>query len=370
MPPLTSAQLFPIRAIEKDHAMFDGAFVRHFDEQSNWTESKLKGDVPVTLEQYIEHTRLRFIETVKTIPEFKTVDFSRRPIMQHLGFLYTYLSGLHVHTLQEPFEITAERVHTNMKVAAEMKMIPIDHPQNPLSSHPMAKGIQAMVTDIGTGQDTLQWTPFMPMKPDELALAKFLSQPGKNIKEGQRHVADILRQVSPFLAETDNTNIEIRLSDLRAKLSTLLEGKTFLDEPLRAKLMEMIMEDWLATYTGENEKLFTEIETEVKAETGTADIFNHEGVDILEACFEKPLTAKTIAPDMRQKLIKRRPVMESVLATALETKDLVLLKRIGRAYERYFIALNLPFGKLGHLSLAVTSHNETCDIEQYRSVLR
>lgn len=371
----TRGEIF-LNSTGSDHAVFDACLIHAHREFLNWTTAKTPDNLPVTADDLRSHIREKLTAHLKTIPELPGQDYGvRRPLIDNLAFLFTHESAIEFHGQRKPFETVQKSIENNLRLTVESKAIPLVTANNPLIQHGMTKYHDAEIDEGGVRRITK--IPFHPIKDNDRKVLEYLAMPGKPAAAKKERLAAFLRSSCPYLTEIDDGQIEVRLLGLRQKLEDVIGGTPFLNNPMRERLLETIMDDWVTEFSGGDKgaDLFTYVEEEVAEETkddadgAVKNVFNLSQEEVLDLCFRRLLAAPELDADTKQKLIRRRPVMENLLNEAAKSKDTVFLRTVGKVYEMYFQKLGLPFGQLGHLSLAVASQDSRYDADMYRNIL-
>ncbi|MFH0851832.1 MAG: hypothetical protein V1876_03730, partial [Candidatus Peregrinibacteria bacterium] len=340
------------------------------DDKSNWTTSRLRGEVPVTLDHFQYDTQRKLAQHLRQIPALQSQDFSdRRILLQHIAYWFTNLSAKYIHTWQEPVQDMIVAMRSNLHLVTEHKRIALQDEHHPLRRHPMVKFDQFSVDDPSEpGMRKQQYIPYLPAKfPDTLVTA-YIVGPRPKDDGSMAHTMRVLKEVSPFLMELDDRQLDIRLPELRTELRRILQGKLLFTDALRREIISAIAADWDRVYiAGAEMEQFDVISEEVRKETDIADIFSQSPTEQLRVCFSHPF-AGNLTATQRERLRRRRPVLEYLIREAMESNDNMLLNTLYETVREFMTKLHLVFGDVGHLGLL--AYAATCpEPEKFRRVL-
>lgn len=366
------------RTIARDHALFDGALVRVFQEHSNWTESTLQAP-PFTIDHFRQHARRKFAEFLRKVPDeglgkgIARQDYSdRRILLQHLAHCFVRWWGMDIHTFRNDVQDIVRRMRINLFEILKVKKLFVIFENNPLRKHHSVKYEQT--------SEGIQ--PFIRMKEDDVTLTRYLAGPEPHMHGSpaiNQYTLDRLKQVEPFLTEIDETYIRRTLGGLREQLRNALNGKVMQTLELQQSLLRLIADDWETTHASEeNQAALGAIEEEVAAESGVEHIMEEPPATILHHCFSILLSAETIDDAAREKLLRRRPVLEFIMHSSLRRyegeEEAELRERLGLFYKTilpvaraYFQKLDLKVGGLGHLGLVLISHSQDVGLEELQN---
>lgn len=364
------------RTAAGNHDLFDACLVHLFENRSNWTKSKLHGSVPITLGHVRYDTQRKLAAHLQQVPELKQQDLSdRRVILQHIAHWWTILSAQYLHTWQEPVEEMIIALRTNLNVVTQHRKIVLQDEQNPLQTNPM-KGFDTFTEEDPPGSRCLKEkrVSFVPAKPPDALITRYIVGPHPENDRATEHTQTLLQHISPFLMELDLGQVESTLFGLRKQLRSILKGKqSAFSSTLRSAVVEAIIADWNQQYfETDDQSLFSTIAEEVRSEMATYeikvdDIFRSSPSEQLEYCFTRPLAQK-ITLTMRDRLIRRRPVLEYIVQQAMQNKDEPLLNRLYDTMLAMMQKLDLKYGDIGHLGLL--TYAETCqDPELFAKIL-
>jgi|GEM_PF-2189624 len=363
------------RTIALDHALYDGALVKTFGEYSNWTESTLQAP-PFTIEHFRRHTQRKLAESFRQVPDeglgkgIARQDYSeRRILLQHLAHCFVRLWGLDIHTHRSDVQEAVRCLRINLFEIIRGKKLLVIFENNPLRNHHTAKYEQ---TNEGM-------QPAIRMRDDDIALARYIAGPQPHMHGSpaiNQYTLDILRAVEPFLTEIDETHIHRTLLHLRQKLRCALAGQFLQTSELQQKLLQLIADDWDDMHSSEdNAAALSTIEEEMARDTGAEHILDTPSQTILDQCFSVPLAAEQIDDTMRAKLLRRRPILEFLMHSALKRHDgeepTERATRLRFFYDAvlptvrsYFQKLDLRLGDLGHLGLILATHSQSVTTEE------
>lgn len=356
------------QTVARDHALFDGCLVRLCDEKSNWTKSRLQGQVPVALAHFRYDTQRRLAAHLRQTPDFQREDLSdRRIILQHIAHWFTILSAKYLHTWQEPMEEVIMAVRSNLRIVMQERKIVLQDSQHPLQRHPM-KRIGDFQECCPSGCSRVAHIDYVPAKPPDALIAQYIVGPRPLDESAMAHTARILQSISPWLMELDAGQMDIQLLPLRGELRRQLQGRQHFTDSLRHDLVTAIVADWERTYFAAGDAtLFDTIAAEVREETGVEDIFNEPAETQIRECFSRPL-AQELTDRRREQLLRRRPVLELLVRQAIESEDEDRFKSMCRMVLEYRAALDLSYGAMEHLGL-LTYAAVSEDVSIFRSML-
>jgi len=364
------------RTAAGNHALFDACLVHLFENSSNWTKAKWHGNTPITLEHFRYDAQRKLAACLQQVPELKEQDLSdRRVILQHIAHWWTILSAKYLHTWQEPVEEMIVALRTNLHLVTQHRKIVLQDEQHPLQKNPM-KRFDTFVEEDPPGSHCLKEkrVSFVPAKPQDTLITRYIVGPHPENDRATEHTQTLLRHISPFLMELDLGQVESTLFALRQQLRSLLKGKRSAFSPsLRHAVTEAIVADWQQQYfEPDDQSLFSTIEEEVRSEMATFgievdDVFRLSSSQQLEYCFTLPL-AQELSSTMRDRLIRRRPVLEYIVQQAIQEKDGPLLNKLYDTMLVMMQKLDLKYGDIGHLGLL--TYAETCqDPELFAKIL-
>ncbi len=367
MPQTTSPDLRLFEATAaKNHAIYDGALVEQFRRYSNWTRPTIT--TPLTLDEFVAHTQQKLSEFLQQLPDeglskgIASQDLSKRRILlQHLARNFVMLWGGEIHTNKGDVQEVLMQVRNNMHMLIMRKHLFIEDPTSPLCTHHRTNRVP---TDVG-----LQ--PAIRLGDEDVTVARFIAGQNSHLHgkpEYSQHTLDILTQVQPFLTEVDDTHIERRLLDLRLQLQELVKPYMELHQELRSRLLKVIADDWLKHYSGEEGAiLLEELEEEVREETGIENVLQEPPQKILQICFGHTLAQGEWDDVAKAKLLRRKPILESVMYEAAQTGDRNTLQLASDVCGKFSRVLDRTFGDLGHLSLIVSTCAIDIDMHRYKN---
>jgi len=350
--------------VANDHALFDACLVRLGEKKSNWTRSKLQGDVPITLDHLRYDTQRKLAAHLKSVPELESQQFpDNRLLLQHIAHMLTNLSAKYIHTWQEPVEEMIVVMRTNLDLVTRSKQMAIQDDNHPLRNH-FKKKIGTAYVD-NSGQIPM---PYIPARSEDVAVTKYIVGPSPHRDSQTAHTEKVLRAISPYLMEINDGQLEINLRELRQRLRSLLNGKTQFTPDLRQQMINVIWADREQQLSEDNTDLFDEIAAEVRSDTGIEDVFTHPDPSFtLDECISKPLAAAQ-SEDALNRLRRRKPVLEFFVQDAVDRNDDDFLEELYGVIVKYMDKLDMDYGETGHLGLAAFA--AACpDVKQYKDML-
>ena len=334
--------------VANDHAKYDGALVKLFENASLWTHSSAD-NLPIGYEHFVHDARRRLADCLKAVQDggmetgIARQDYcERRIIMDHLANEFVTLWGIGVHTFGRTSQDVASIMHDNLTRLIRTKMLFVTN-DSPLSKHYKAKPV--------SGADRIEYA--LPTSEDDRSLARFLAGPNANTNRG-RHLLDVFEKAQPFLTQIDDTHIISPLLELRRQIRLILEQFETKDERLKLEILDVIFEDWVNEYSKRDKmQLLSDIEAEVEEETVVSDILEEGNLQVvLEHCFETQLKPEKLSDDSRAKLLRRRPALEHIVYTAIKQNQKEFYnRRILEVVRQYFEKLDPLLADSGHLGL-------------------
>lgn len=356
------------RSIEQDHQAYDASLVQlHAKNTSLWSRSTWKNPVPVTTEQFRLGAQRQIAAVLSGVPELYGQDFSdKRKLLAHLSHMLLDRSVrlLHVQQEADAARTIAMFIRAECIFIMRNKQIPLQTDDHPLMSDYKKKRIEVS-TDDGRREF---WA--VPASREDAQVAEYLVGGNPNLITDTSCTESILRTATPYLMELAPGVVDSPLLSLRQKLRKMAGEQAFFDSKLRLRMIETITDDWMQTYGSGNEiALFDQIESEIEAETGISHIANEDPMKILEICFDQLIAQGVEKPEIRQKILRRRPLLDLVVKLAVETEDEQLLRKTGQFFKVFIKDMKVEHREMGHLGLILSALGVDISMKDYRDYL-
>jgi hypothetical protein len=348
-------------SVADDHRVYDACLATVYRAFSAWTWTEFT-DIPVTAEHFVHDTRARIVSTLRSALDMPGIGTGKSFLPTDMAFRMVEQFGQRYHVQRESLGDVVDDMQRKLRGDVRMKtLVLMEGDAHPLASNARARNTPGeKETAPGRFEEVWQKTIDVP-REDMRAISALASM-------SRDRFTEVLRSVQPFLLDLDDAHVHAPLADLRRKMRERFDASELEDEALYRGLFTMAYDDW-------KERLdMAEIDwanDDLVAETGDPRILEADVDVLLRKGFIEPLSRdEEMTPDRKQRLQRRRVILESIYFQLLDTRQRQHDDLLAEAYVKYVEALGATRGQLGHLgALDAIMTNAFTNARQRRRIL-